>query len=147
MTMPLGLSPNGKVLFPSAVTTSAMTKFQVPMSCSRRLLAACACAALDASPNPRATRTRIILKVHLPCEKQSRHARLCWAPCRRATLASYDSIRCQSNRVGAARTAPLGPLPDPHRTAMNERVAPALPSSADRKPVTDLRAWLDVLAG
>src|SRR3981189_2147126 len=30
---------------------------------------------------------------------------------------------------------------------MNERVAPPLPSSADRKPVTDLRAWLDVLAG
>jgi 2,5-furandicarboxylate decarboxylase 1 len=30
---------------------------------------------------------------------------------------------------------------------MNQRVAPAIPSSADRKPVTDLRAWLDVLAG
>jgi len=29
---------------------------------------------------------------------------------------------------------------------MNERVAPTIPSSADRKPVTDLRAWLDVLA-
>jgi 2,5-furandicarboxylate decarboxylase 1 len=30
---------------------------------------------------------------------------------------------------------------------MNERVAPTIPSSADRKPVTDLRAWLDRLAG
>src|SRR3954451_22659953 len=30
---------------------------------------------------------------------------------------------------------------------MNERVAPTLSSSADRKPVTDLRTWLDVLAG
>jgi 2,5-furandicarboxylate decarboxylase 1 len=30
---------------------------------------------------------------------------------------------------------------------MNERVAPTIPSSADRKPVTDLRAWLDMLAG
>jgi 2,5-furandicarboxylate decarboxylase 1 len=30
---------------------------------------------------------------------------------------------------------------------MNERVAPTIPSSADRQPVTDLRAWLDVLAG
>ena len=29
---------------------------------------------------------------------------------------------------------------------MNERVAPALSSTADRKPVTDLRQWLDVLA-
>ncbi|MEA2997793.1 MAG: 2,5-furandicarboxylate decarboxylase 1 [Alphaproteobacteria bacterium] len=29
---------------------------------------------------------------------------------------------------------------------MNERVAPAIPSAADRKPVTDLRAWLDILA-
>src|SRR3954469_14181511 len=30
--------------------------------------------------------------------------------------------------------------------AMNERVAPTLPSTTDRKPVTDLRAWLDILA-
>jgi 2,5-furandicarboxylate decarboxylase 1 len=29
---------------------------------------------------------------------------------------------------------------------MNERVAPTLSSSTDRKPVTDLRAWLDILA-
>ena len=29
---------------------------------------------------------------------------------------------------------------------MNERVAPTVPSSTDRKPVTDLRAWLDILA-
>ena len=30
---------------------------------------------------------------------------------------------------------------------MNERVAPTLPSAAERKTVTDLRAWLDILAG
>jgi 2,5-furandicarboxylate decarboxylase 1 len=29
---------------------------------------------------------------------------------------------------------------------MNERVAPTVPSSTDRKPITDLRAWLDILA-
>src|ERR1700724_1860486 len=29
---------------------------------------------------------------------------------------------------------------------MNERVAPVMPSTTDRKPVTDLRAWLDILA-
>jgi 2,5-furandicarboxylate decarboxylase 1 len=29
---------------------------------------------------------------------------------------------------------------------MNERVAPTVPSSTDRKPITDLRAWLGVLA-
>ena len=29
---------------------------------------------------------------------------------------------------------------------MNERVAPTVPSAADRKPVTDLREWLDILA-
>src|ERR1700759_2729262 len=29
---------------------------------------------------------------------------------------------------------------------MNERVAPSLPASTERKPVTDLRAWLDILA-
>jgi len=30
---------------------------------------------------------------------------------------------------------------------MNERVVPDTPSSTERKPVTDLRAWLDILAG
>jgi 2,5-furandicarboxylate decarboxylase 1 len=29
---------------------------------------------------------------------------------------------------------------------MNERVVPATPAAAERKPVTDLRAWLDILA-
>src|SRR5690348_10534367 len=29
---------------------------------------------------------------------------------------------------------------------MNERVAPTTNPAADRKPVTDLRAWLDILA-
>src|SRR3974390_2820964 len=29
---------------------------------------------------------------------------------------------------------------------MNERVAPTITTSAERKPVTDLRAWLDILA-
>jgi hypothetical protein len=30
--------------------------------------------------------------------------------------------------------------------AMNERVTPTIPPSTDRKPVTDLRTWLDILA-
>jgi 2,5-furandicarboxylate decarboxylase 1 len=30
---------------------------------------------------------------------------------------------------------------------MNERVAPTLSSATERKPVTDLRQWLDILAG
>src|SRR3977135_90886 len=50
---------------------------------------------------------------------------------------------CQSIRVGAARTA-LHPILA--GTAMKERVAPTVSSAADRKPVTDLRAWLDILA-
>ena len=29
---------------------------------------------------------------------------------------------------------------------MNERVAPTVPSSTDRRPITDLRAWLNILA-
>src|SRR3981189_682328 len=48
---------------------------------------------------------------------------------------------CQSIRVGACRAAPILA-----GTAMNERVAPTVSSAANRKPVTDLRAWLDVLA-
>src|SRR5258708_9579971 len=48
---------------------------------------------------------------------------------------------CQSSAWARA-----APHPIRAGIAMNERVAPTPPSAADRKPATDLRAWLDVLA-